>query len=267
MQSRVLIGLIILFHATEIYAQNSRITWDQLGMIYADAVFQLSYKAYIDRNGEYVPPLAGSSIPVQSDTLIELGRKAIGFPNSDSIQPFDGKVSSWRLVMVDDRIEWISNYQDTQWAYLGGNFFTQLDTMATPIIRAHLQAYLGSPTHTAIETYLGDPTIGDGMGQFEYWIVVNDSIPVMIMDVLGPFDRGIILATDHRYRSLMFTLRQSLLAKAIRQTVPQPYVDYYYNKVVKQWYSTGFDGNEYFTRPIDPPDFDAGRPVQGIPKG
>ncbi len=267
MQHTGLIGLIMLFCVPHMSAQNSRITWDQLGMVYVDAVFQRSYQAYVDHYGEHVPHLASDRIPVQSDTLIELGRKGLGLTSSGLSQPFNGVVSSWQLVLVNDRSEWISRYQHTQWAYLGGNFFTFLDTMSTPVIRAHLQAYMGSPTHTATETHQGAPIIGDGRGQFEYWIVVNDSIPVIVMDVLGPFDRGIIIATDHQYRSLMFVLRQSLLAKAIRQTIPQPYVDYYYNQVIKQWYLTGFDGNEYFIRLIDPPNFELGRPIQGVSQG
>jgi len=261
-----LIGLIMFFYASKIDAQSRRISWDQLGMVYADAVFKLTYQAYIERYGEKVPHLTASPVATESDTLIDLGRKGLGHTNLNaSNQTFDGKVKSWKLVSVEDSSKWTSKYGDTQWAYLGGNFLTLLDTMATPIIRGHLQAYLGSPSYTAIESHKGYSAIGDGMGQFEYWIVVNDSIPAIVMDVLGPFDRGIIVATDHRYRSSMFMLRQSLLVKAIQQTVPKSYADYYYNQVTKQWYITGFDGDEYYIRQIDPPDFEFGRPVESVP--
>jgi len=271
------------------YPQTKHIAWNELGKLYAHARFQLAYQAYIDQHGETIQPLEPSRFPVLSDTLIALGQKGLGshdlgsnphdfngmfFAGADlgwllfgshdlgsNPHDFNGMVHSLSLASIDDRSKWISQFQDVQWAYLGSNFFTPLDTTSTSILRAHLQAYFGSPTQTAVETIQGDPTFGDGSGQFEYWIAVNDSIPVIVMDILGPFDRGIILATDHRFRANMLPLRQSLLRNAIRHTKPAAYVDYYYNQISEQWYRTGYDGKIYFTHQVDRPDFRLGRPV------
>jgi len=258
----VLLGLTFFFCVPMAYPQTKHIAWNELGKLYAHARFQLAYQAYIDQHGKTIQPLEPSRFPVLSDTLIALGQKGLGSHDLGSNpHDFNGMVHSWSLASIDDRSKWISQFQDVQWAYLGSNFFTPLDTTSTSILRAHLQAYFGSPTQTAVETIQGDPTFGDGSGQFEYWIAVNDSIPVIVMDILGPFDRGIILATDHRFRANMLPLRQSLLRNAIRHTKPAAYVDYYYNQISEQWYRTGYDGKIYFTHQVDRPDFRLGRPV------
>jgi len=258
----VLIGLTLFFCSPMAYAQTKRIAWNELGVLYAHARFQLSYQAYIGQHGEFIRPLEPSLLPVLSDTLITLGRKGLGLDDSElNPEDFNGMIHSWSLTSADDRSEWISQFQNIQWAYLGSNFFTPIDTMSTPVLRGHLEAYFGAPTHTAIEKIQGDPTPGDGNGQFEYWLVVNESIPVIVMDVFGPFDRGVILATDHQFRASMFAMRQSLLRNAILHTMPAAYVDYYYNQVSEQWYRTGYDGTSYFTDPVSQPDFRLGRPV------
>ncbi|MCY4159342.1 MAG: hypothetical protein OXF48_06995 [Bacteroidetes bacterium] len=259
--------LIIFICTSQAYAQSRRITWDQLGLVYADARFQLLYREYVDLNGEHVQPLGFSKFMVASDSLLDWIVVTMGLrENGSSLGPFQGEVHTWRLVSMEKRADWLAQYDSVQWSYLGNNFFTPLDTVATPEIRAHLQAYFGSPTQTATETKQGEPTPADENGQFEYWLAVNDSIPMMVMDVGGPFDRGIIVATDHQFRSLLYRMRQSLLATVMRRTDAVPYVDYYYSPIEERWYLTGYDGEEYFTHRIKQPDLKLGRPVQEIPQ-
>ena len=64
-----------------------------------------------------------------------------------------------------------------------------VDSLQTPALRGRLQAAFGRPTRNA------DAQRRYGYGgseyvQFEYWFVVNDSIPVLALDIDGPFGRG-----------------------------------------------------------------------------
>ena len=255
----ILMLLILTLHT---HAQNGRVAWDEVGFVYAQEKFQRTYRMYLETYGEHVGPLEPIPFPVASDSLFGWIRQAMGMPDPSLHNQFQGDIDAWTLVSIDGRTNWLTRFGDVQWAYLGSNFFTPLDTVATPEIRAHLEAYFGSPTQTAVETKQGDATPSDENGQFEYWFVVNDSIPMMVMDVRGPFDRGIIVATDQRFRSFLYRMRQSLLAVAMRSTEPAPYVDYYYNFVTEKWYSTGYDGEDYFLNQIRRPNLTLGRPVQ-----
>jgi len=254
--------LMLLMLTLHTHAQNGCVAWDEVGFVYAQEKFQRTYRTYLETYGEYVSPLEPVRFPVASDSLFGWIRQAMGMPDPSLSKPFQGEIDAWTLASIDGRTDWLAQFGDVQWAYLGNNFFTPLDTLATPEIRAHLEAYFGPPTQTAVETKQSDATPSDENGQFEYWFVVNDSIPMMVMDVRGPFDRGVIVATDQRFRSFLYRMRQSLLAAAMRRTEPAPYVDYYYNFVTEKWYSTGYDGSEYFLNQIRRPNLTLGRPVQ-----
>ncbi len=253
--------LILLVCVSHIHAQSRRITWDQLGFVYAEARFQMLYEAYIEMNGEYVEPLGFAPLQVASDSLLEWIAEMMGLrEKASSPELFRGEIHMWELISLTDPPDILGQYEEVQWSYLGNNFFTPMDTVNTPELRAYLEAYFGSPTQTVVEIKQDDHVLRDDYSQFEYWFVVNDSIPMIVMDVGGPFDRGVIVATDHRFRSILYRMRHSLLSAAIRQSVPEPYVDYYYHRFAEKWYRTGFDGKEYFVREIRPPDLKQGRP-------
>lgn len=148
-------------------------------------------------------------------------------------------------------------YEDTRWSFLGaGVSRTFFDTTRTQELRARLQAQFGDPTQTLGDT---DPReVESEQPQFEYWFIVNDSIPVQVTDASGPMDRGLIVATERRYRDRLRGLRDTLLAP-VQQPERAPYVDYYYDGLVEQWYRTGFDGRTYFLEQISRFDIVPGR--------
>jgi hypothetical protein len=124
---------------------------------------------------------------------------------------------------------------------------TPADTTMTRVLRAKLQAHFGTPTQVLADFNLRKPR--DEYVQFEYWLVVNDSIPVKITDANGALDRGLIVATSAAYRDHLFDLRQAILAPVV-DAEPAPYVDYYFETETRRWYRTGYDGQSYFLDPI-----------------
>jgi len=135
-------------------------------------------------------------------------------------------------------------FADTRWSFLGaGRYFSPFDTTMTQDLRGRLQAVFGNPTQTLADFDLG-PT-RDQYVQFEYWLVVNDSIPVKVTDANGALDRGLIVSTSAEYRGQLRELRKQLLSP-IMDVDPAPYVDYYFESETRRWYRTGYDGESYF---------------------
>jgi hypothetical protein len=139
-------------------------------------------------------------------------------------------------------------FADVQWAYLGETkHHTFLDTTRTPDLRARLEAHFGAPTRTLADRPLKKPP--KRQAQFEYWFVVNDSIPVQVMDTMGPKERGVIVAVERPYRDRLRALRDTLLAPL--RTVPRgPHVDYFYDRRRERWYRTGYNGRSFFLEQI-----------------
>jgi hypothetical protein len=94
--------------------------------------------------------------------------------------------------------------------------------------------------------------------QFEYWFVVNDSIPVRVSDVNGPVERGVIVSTDRAHREQLPALRAALFGP-LRRAERAPYVDYYYEEETRRWYRVGYDGTRFFRERISRFDITPGR--------
>ncbi|WP_103027480.1 hypothetical protein [Salinibacter altiplanensis] len=192
-------------------------------------------------------------LPIPTDSL-RLVRPASSSPAADA-PPF--ALDDVRPVRHLERSWFREQFADTEWAFLGaGADHTFLDTTRTPTLRARLQAEFGDPTQTLADAPLDDSLTG--RPQFEYWFVVNDSIPVQVMDGRGPKGRGLVVAADRAYRDRLRGLRDALLA-SLREAGTAPHVDYYYDERRERWYRTGFDGRSFFLSPMSRGDIVPGR--------
>lgn len=181
---------------------------------------------------------------VAPDTAIAAAASQPAFP-----------VNNVRSVHHMERSWFQEQYGGTEWSFLGaGPQLTFLDTTYTRALRARLQDRFGEPTHTLAEVDLNawwttPDSSRDGLPQFAYWFVVNDSIPVRVTDVRGPTGRGVIVSTDRQYRDHLLTLRDTLLG-SLQENERVPYVDYYYDDATRRWYRVGFDGKSFFRERI-----------------
>ena len=227
---------------------------------YRAARFQMLVQTFLEgRTGVPVRPprvfrVQGDSIVTGGETADSLGRRPRrSFPVTDVRRVRDLELSWFR-----------ERYKDVKWSFLGaGTRITFFDTTRTRVLRAHLQAQFGEPTRTLAEVYSNEwrraaDSTREAPIQFEYWFVVNDSIPVRVSDVNGPRDRGVILSTSRRYRDRLVGLRESLLAP-LRDGAPAPYVDYFYEEETRRLYRVGYDGEAYFRERISRFDITPGR--------
>lgn len=152
-------------------------------------------------------------------------------------------------------------FPDLTWSYEGSYRISRLDTMYTREIRARMEAQFGSPTQTLPDQGLLHRLDLPEYVQFEYWFVVNDSIPLVFIDVNGPFERGIVSATDERFRKILTPMRDAFLSRIVTDPTREKYADYYYEEELRTWFITGFDGRNYFMNRVDPRRVNPGRPV------
>jgi hypothetical protein len=173
--------------------------------------------------------------------------------------PFE--IFNIRVVRKLERPVFLSEYGQTRWAFMQGRRRAEIDTTLTTDIRARLQARFGPPTVTLAEMDSVQGRSAEEIIQFEYWLVVNDSIPIMMLDVDGPLERGVVVSTDARFRDELDGVRYALLHPLFAEPRRAPYIDYFYHPAAANWYVSGFDGATFFHQRIARPNLALGRPV------
>ncbi len=206
--------------------------------------------------GMRLEPLDPVRLPAPHDSLFAAEEPVKEVKVVEQVQEVNPFVDAeWDVVRRFQRGSFERKYRDARWAYLGSATVSPLDTTMTSELRARMQAVFGRPTRTVSELMRDKGHRIDEFLQFEYWFVVNDSIPVLAMDTAGPFDRGLVLATDDRYRASLQDLRAALGEILLEKGESAVYSDYYYNQEQRSWYLTGYDGRKYFTQKVAQPEF------------
>ena len=158
----------------------------------------------------------------------------------------------WDRVGPDEQGDFLDRFRESLWTVDGMQFFTALDTIPTPELRARLFGLFGAPTRTAVarsvEGFEGSEDV-----QFEYWFVVNDTIPFVALDKDGPFGRGLVLAGDFAHTDVLGILKRDIANRMMTRARLMPYVDYYHARERNQWYRTGYDGTDYYVHEIERP--------------
>ena len=209
----------------------------------------------VRQHGERPPPRPPASIPLRDSVLAArlhaLPRTTL--PPADTARvaetvrpPFD--VRSVRLIKKLERPWFTRIFGETEWAFLGSNHATPLDTTRSWRLRAALEAAYGNPTQTVIEIAQDTTLTLANAIEFEYWFVVNDTLPVVVSDVGGPLDRGLIIATDRHLRDRLPDVRDAIFAPLVQRRPLAAFADYYYDVEGRAWFLVGFDGTRFVMR-------------------
>jgi hypothetical protein len=248
----ILLGLLLAVHGGVVQVQAQ-----DLIEMYQTAHLEAQAAEMARTFGMRLEPLAPERVPAPHDSLFVTEQAHVemvaAVEEVEEVNPFAD--AEWRVIRRFRRGSFERDFADTRWAYLGSAELSPLDTTMTRELRAHLQAKFGRPTRTIIELMGDKGRRIDEYLQFEYWFVVNDSIPVLAMDTAGPFDRGLVLASDDHYRPMLDDLRAALGALLMKEEKPDVYSDYYYDPEQRTWYLTGYDGRRYYTQRVTQPDF------------
>lgn len=170
-------------------------------------------------------------------------------------------VSSVRLISKLEAVAYDQLFVEVDWSFVGSSSRSPADTLKTADIRGRLEYHFGPPTRTLAEMEDPESKRREDIILFEYWFLVNGDIPVMILDVNGPWDRGIVLAAEMKYRSRLDHIKKEIMGQLISRPDRKPFVDYFFNFDQRQWYVTGFDGATFFDKRIQRPNLSMGRPA------
>ena len=156
-----------------------------------------------------------------------------------------------KKVSTEDAAAFEAEFKDIKWTGQGFNH-NQLDRAPAIELRARLESVYGEPTKT-IEDIVERGKLRAGKAiQFEYWFIVDGEIPMMILDLDGPFADGLVYVGASRYIDLMPAVKRSL-TRQLLETEPKAYIDYFYSPEREQWYEVRYQNGEYTKKEVDKP--------------
>lgn len=157
-------------------------------------------------------------------------------------------------VTDEQRAQFMNRFQDIKWTGQGLYEDTQLDDMPTHEIRARLQTIFGSPTQT-LEDLIHSEDFRPGQAiEFEYWFVVDGKIPMMVLDVDGPFGEGLVFGGASKYVDLMPQIKRTFAQKLMEADSLSNYKDYFYSPEREQWFRVRYQDGEHQTKKIESPE-------------
>ena len=235
---------------------------DDLLRIYSFQRTLHNYQRHLAEHGARLSPMPVEHIPNVSDTVRAWIRSRIPAPPVvPEPPPPSFPLESLRKIRKLEFQAYDERFAETEWAFLGAEGSSRLDTMLTSGIRASMQHHFGDPTRTLAEIGSPDTLRREEIIEFEYWFFLNGDIPFLVVDVNGPWDRGVVVAAEQAYRDELHLIKQAVLDRLLEDPEPAPYADYYYNVDQQRWYLSGFDGARFFDARIDPPNLRLGRPT------
>ncbi|MDR8393288.1 hypothetical protein NC796_19190 [Aliifodinibius sp. S!AR15-10] len=159
-----------------------------------------------------------------------------------------------KKVPHDQRQEFMQRFSEIKWTGQGLYQETQIDRKKTDEVRARLQARYGDPTQT-LEDLINEENFRPGKAiQFEYWFTVDDSIPMMVLDIDGPFGQGLVYGGASQYIDLMPQIKRTLSQKLMSVDNLGEFQDYFYSPEREQWFNVRYQNGELTTREIDSPE-------------
>lgn len=160
-----------------------------------------------------------------------------------------------RAISHSERTEFQDKFRAIAWTGQGLYNPTTIDRLPTIELRARMQAAFGSPTQTIEDLIHNNFRPGKAI-QFEYWFIVDDEIPMMILDLDGPFENGLVYVGASQYVDMMPQIKRTLTRKLMDSDLEmETFSDYFYSPEREQWYRVEYKDGEFSRTPIDRPSF------------
>jgi len=164
------------------------------------------------------------------------------------------EAAEFEKITRENRAQFERRTQDISLTGQGLYEDTKLDDRQTNEIRARLQAQFGDPTQT-LEDLINKDNFRPGKAiQFEYWFMVNDSIPLMVLDWNGPFGSGLTYGGASKYVDLMPQIKREFVQKLMSVEELGEYEDYFYSPEKEQWYIVKYEDGNFRNEEIDSPE-------------
>ena len=171
---------------------------------------------------------------------------------NDLSDPF--KKPDIEKVEHEDRKAFLERFEDIKWTGQGLYDPTVMDRIPTIELRARFQTAFGEPTQK-LEDLIGQKDFRPAEYiQFEYWFTVDDSIPMMVLDLDGPFEKGLVYGGASRYIDLMPQVKRTLAQMVMEVDSLAPFRDYYYHLDKEQWFEVKYSDGEFKKEEIEQPE-------------
>jgi len=153
-----------------------------------------------------------------------------------------------------ERSAFQSMFAEINWTGQGLYNPTTIDRIPTIELRSRLQAVYGDPTQ-GIGDLINRNDYRPGKAvQFEYWFIIDEEIPMMVLDLDGPFENGLVYVGASQYIDLMPQVKRTFTRDLMQiGSDMQPFRDYFYSPERDQWYLVEYTDGEFNHEPIDRP--------------
>lgn len=136
-------------------------------------------------------------------------------------------------------------FRNTRWTGLGMQGITDIDRIPSMEVRARLQTVFGEPTRRLEDlAFQSDFRIAEAI-QYEYWFVIDGEIPLMLLDIDGPFARGLVYAVSVSYTDLMPQIKRRLSELLMEPNTLASYEDIFFSPERSAWYEVSFIEGEF----------------------
>lgn len=160
-----------------------------------------------------------------------------------------------RKVEFSERNSFQQRFSDISWTGQGLYNPTTIDRIPTIELRSRLQAVFGDPTQRIQHLINNNFRPGKAI-QFEYWFIIDDEMPLMILDLDGPFENGLVYVGASQYINRMPQVKRTLNRLLMSEKgEPQEYSDYFFSPERDQWYLVQFKDGEFVRESIRRPSF------------
>ena len=161
--------------------------------------------------------------------------------------------SDIQKVNPSERAQFEQRFSNISWTGQGLYNPSMIDRLPTIELRSRLQAAFGEPTQTIKDLINNNFRPGKGV-QFEYWFIVDGDIPMMILDLDGPFENGLVYVGASRYIDLMPQIKRTLNKKLMNEVDElAPFSDYFFSPERDQWYLVEYENGEFNQEMINRP--------------
>lgn len=159
-------------------------------------------------------------------------------------------------VEPSEKSQFENRFGDIKWTGQGLYNPTTIDRIPTIELRSRLQAVFGEPTQT-IGDLINNQNFRPGKAiQFEYWFVIDGQMPLMILDLDGPFENGLVYVGASRFIDLMPQVKRTLNRLLMSENGdPEEFEDYFYSPERQQWYLVEYKDGEFQREMINRPTF------------
>lgn len=160
-----------------------------------------------------------------------------------------------RKVSHNERADFQQRFANIGWTGQGLYNPTTIDRIPTIELRSRLQAVFGEPTQTIRDLINNNFRPGKAI-QFEYWFIIDGEMPLMILDLDGPFENGLVYVGASRFIDLMPQVKRTLNRKLMgEEGEPAEFQDYFFSPEREQWFLVKYENGEFSQEMISRPNF------------